>query len=75
MGDGRRWTAPRRGRTAPAGDLIMRNPRRDLYGGWPDSATVAWLETATTEITAGIAEGAHRPLDVRVFVREAARGR
>ena len=40
---------------------------RTLYGGWPDAATLAWLEGHTREITAGI-PGAHgRPL--RVFVR------
>jgi 4-amino-4-deoxy-L-arabinose transferase-like glycosyltransferase len=66
------WTAERRRRMEA--DTALRvfvvEPGRDLYGGWPDSATVAWLEASTTEITAEVAARAGRPeLPLRVFVR------
>jgi hypothetical protein len=41
-----------------------------LYGGAPDPALLAWLESATREITGEIEAGAGRRLGVRVFVRE-----
>jgi len=41
------------------------DPSQRFYGGWPDSATLAWLERDTREITAGI----DRRLEVRVFTR------
>jgi 4-amino-4-deoxy-L-arabinose transferase-like glycosyltransferase len=41
-----------------------------LYGGAPDPALLAWLESATREITGEIEAGAGRRLGVRVFVRQ-----
>jgi 4-amino-4-deoxy-L-arabinose transferase-like glycosyltransferase len=68
------WTAGRR-RELMA-DTALRvfvvDPQQVLYGGWPDSAMVVWLESSTTEITAAIARRADRPLALRVFVRGAA---
>jgi 4-amino-4-deoxy-L-arabinose transferase-like glycosyltransferase len=68
------WTRARRDRIL--GDSALRafvvDPARIAYGGWPDSATVAWLERSTREITPEIAARAGRPLAVRVFVREPA---
>ena len=65
------WTAQRR--AAIAADTALRafivDPARTAYGGWPDSATVAWLEWGTREITPEIEARAHRPIAVRVFVR------
>jgi hypothetical protein len=65
------WTAERR--RAMEADTALRvfvvDPGRGLYGGWPDSATVAWLEAATTEITGEVAARAGRPIPLRVFVR------
>lgn len=61
------WTDERR-REVQA-DTALRvfvvDPARELYGGWPDSATVAWLERATTEVT-GTVPGRTA---LRVFVR------
>jgi len=72
------WTAERH-RQVEA-DTTLRvfvvDPSRELYGGWPDSATVAWLETATTEITDEVVTPAGAPAGsprghpaLRVFVR------
>jgi 4-amino-4-deoxy-L-arabinose transferase-like glycosyltransferase len=66
-----RWTAEHRRRVEA--DTALRvfvvDPSRELYGGWPDSATVAWLETATTEITGEVATREGRPTTLRVFLR------
>lgn len=66
------WTSERR-RELMA-DTALRvfvvDPQQIFYGGWPDSTTVAWLESSTTEITAAIAAQAGRPLALRVFVRD-----
>jgi hypothetical protein len=71
------WTDERR-REVQA-DTALRvfvvDPQQVFYGGWPDSATVAWLESSATEITAAIAEHAGRPLSLRVFVRGVAGSR
>lgn len=56
-GDGPRW--------------FVVDPARRLYGGCPDSATLAWLERDTREVTAEIARGRTRPLEVRVFTTAA----
>ncbi len=72
------WTDERRRRLEA--DTALRvfvvDPRQELYGGWPDSVTVAWLERATTEITdevaapVGTRAGAPRGgRTLRVFVR------
>lgn len=45
------------------------DPTRTAYGGWPDSATLAWLESDTREITQEIEAQARRKISVRVFVR------
>jgi 4-amino-4-deoxy-L-arabinose transferase-like glycosyltransferase len=68
------WTDERR--HAVQADSALRvfvvDPGRGLYGGWPDSTTLAWLESSTTEVTARISARWGRPLAVRVFVRGAA---
>jgi hypothetical protein len=65
------WTARRQ--AAIVADTALRafivDPSRTAYGGWPDSATVAWLEGGTREITSEIDGHAHRSIAVRVFVR------
>ena len=65
------WTDQRR--TAIVADTTLRafvvDPDRTAYGGWPDSATVAWLEGGTREITHEIEARARRSIAVRVFVR------
>jgi len=46
------------------------DPSQRFYGGWPDSATVAWLERERRELPAS-AWGATGELgDLRVFVRD-----
>ena len=54
---------------AIAADTSLRafvvDPAQRFYGGWPDSATLAWLERDTREITGEI----DRRLEVRVFTR------
>jgi len=71
------WTDERRSEVEA--DTALRvfvvDPQQVFYGGWPDSSTVAWLESSTTEVTAAIAEYAGRPLALRVFVRGAAGSR
>ncbi|HEY2955732.1 MAG TPA: glycosyltransferase family 39 protein [Candidatus Eisenbacteria bacterium] len=58
---------------AIAADTSLRafivDPAQRLYGGWPDSATVAWLERDTREVTGAIERDAGRRIEVRVFVR------
>jgi 4-amino-4-deoxy-L-arabinose transferase-like glycosyltransferase len=68
------WTEERRRelKADTALRVFVVDPGRGLYGGWADSATVAWLESSTTEITAAVAGGADQPLALRVFVRAAA---
>uniref|UniRef100_A0A832MK63 Glycosyltransferase RgtA/B/C/D-like domain-containing protein n=1 Tax=Eiseniibacteriota bacterium TaxID=2212470 RepID=A0A832MK63_UNCEI len=75
---GRYWGSPYRPwraaqRESVAADRALRafvvDPSRRLYGGWPDSATLAWLEAHTRELTDSIAAARGRPLGVRVFVR------
>ena len=69
---GRPWTEERR--IAVVGDTALRafviDPSGGSYGGWPDTATVAWLERSTREITAEVEARAGRPLALRVFVRD-----
>jgi 4-amino-4-deoxy-L-arabinose transferase-like glycosyltransferase len=71
------WTDERR--SEAEADTALRvfvvDPRQVLYGGWPDSSTVAWLESSTTEVTAAITERTGRPLALRVFLRGAADSR
>jgi hypothetical protein len=45
------------------------DPGQDFYGGWPDSSTLRWLESSTTEITGQVAEARGRAIALRVFVR------
>ncbi len=68
------WTDARRREVQAdtALKVFVVDPQQELYGGWPDSMTVAWLESSATEVTAAIAERAGRPLTLRVFVRGAA---
>lgn len=49
--------------------VFVVDPTRSFYGGWPDSATVRWLERETTEITTRIPPGPHGERPLRVFVR------
>jgi hypothetical protein len=66
------WTPERRARIAA--DTALRvfvvDPAGGAYGGWPDSAAVAWLARDTRELTSEIAARAGRPIGVRVFVRD-----
>jgi len=52
--------------------VFVVDPRREAYGGWPDSATVAWLERSTREVTADIRARTGHPPAMRVFLRGAA---
>lgn len=65
------WTAQRR--EAIERDTTLRafviDPAQTTYGGWPDSTTLAWLESDTHEITREIETQARRRIGVRVFVR------
>jgi 4-amino-4-deoxy-L-arabinose transferase-like glycosyltransferase len=58
---------------AIAADTSLRafvvDPAQRLYGGWPDSAALAWLERDTHEITEEIERDAGRRLELRAFVR------
>jgi hypothetical protein len=75
---GRYWGTPvapwrAQDRVAITADTALRvfvvDRERTLYGGWPDSATVAWLEGSTREISDEIAgPGEARPR-FRIFVR------
>lgn len=76
---GRYWGTPRDPWTRERREAIARDtalkafiidPGGTAYGGWPDAATVAWLEGGTREITREIESRARRPIQVRVFVRE-----
>jgi hypothetical protein len=42
---------------------------RSFYGGWPDNATLAWLERDLHEVTAEVAWGPARARPLRIFVR------
>lgn len=68
----RRWTPERH--AALATDSMVRafvvDTTQRFYGGWPDSAALAWLEGNTREITGEISARRGRPLELRVFVRE-----
>jgi 4-amino-4-deoxy-L-arabinose transferase-like glycosyltransferase len=75
---GRYWGTPRApwragDRTTVAADTALRvfivDPTQQAYGGWPDSATLGWLESSTREVTGAIEREAGRPIAVRVFVR------
>lgn len=65
------WTARRRRQVESDTSLraFVVDPRQDLYGGWPDSTTLRWLETSTTEITQQVGEAEGRAIALRVFVR------
>lgn len=49
--------------------VFIVDPDRELYGGWPDQATLAWLEGTMREVTAQVAARSGRPIRLRVFVR------
>jgi len=65
------WTAERF--AALKSDRNLRvfvvDPTRSFYGGWPDSATVTWLERNTREITRELPAGPGGERPLRVFVR------
>lgn len=71
------WTSARR-RSVEA-DTALRvfvvDPRQESYGARIDSATLAWLEDSTREVTAAVAGRAGRPIALRVFVRGESAGR
>ena len=46
------------------------DPSQRFYGGWPDSATVAWLEHERRELPASAWGGTGEPSGLRVFVRD-----
>ena len=68
----RRWSPERH--AALATDTTVRafvvDATQRFYGGWPDSAALAWLEGNTREITDEISARRGRALELRVFVRE-----
>jgi 4-amino-4-deoxy-L-arabinose transferase-like glycosyltransferase len=67
----RPWTAERL--AAVRADTGLRvfvvDTTRSFYGGWPDAATLAWLEGDLREVTAAIPWGPAREHPLRVFVR------
>ena len=66
----RPWTAARLAQTQSDTSLrvFVVDTSRSFHGGWPDDATLAWLERDTREITSELlASPFTRPL--RVFVR------
>jgi 4-amino-4-deoxy-L-arabinose transferase-like glycosyltransferase len=78
---GRYWGTPLASWTpedlaAVAADTSLRafvvDPAQRFYGSWHDSATLAWLERDTREITGEIERAAGRRLEVRVFTRRSA---
>jgi hypothetical protein len=46
------------------------DPSQRFYGGWPDSATVAWLERERHELPASAWGATGEPGGLRVFVRD-----
>lgn len=46
------------------------DPSQRFYGGWPDSATVAWLEQEMREVPRSAWGGRDRPEALRVFLRK-----
>jgi hypothetical protein len=65
------WSEAQRLGVATDPDLraFVVDPAERFYGGWPDSATLGWLERDTREITGEIERQAGRRLEVRVFLR------
>lgn len=67
----RPWTEARAARlmagTGPSWFVV--DPGGRLYGGRPDSATIAWLETQTREVTEEVVRASGRDIEVRVFER------
>ena len=65
------WSAGRAPalRDDPRLRVFIVDPTRSFYGGWPDSATVRWLEHETREVTAEMPPGPHGERPLRVFVR------
>jgi len=65
------WTAARFAalREDPRLRVFVVDPSRTFYGGWPDSATVTWLEQHTRELTRELPAGPHGERPLRVFVR------
>ena len=63
--DGRAGAGLRHGRQIHVVHEDVVDPRQTLYGGWPDSTALTWLEHSTREITGDI--GSQR---LRVFVRD-----
>jgi 4-amino-4-deoxy-L-arabinose transferase-like glycosyltransferase len=65
------WTAERfaqvRADTALRAYVV--DPSRSFYGGWPDSATMAWLEREMREVPRRAWGGGSRPEALRVFLR------
>ena len=49
--------------------VFVVDPSQTFYGGWPDSATLVWLERGTHEITSRLPAGPHGERPLRVFVR------
>lgn len=49
--------------------VFIVDPDRELYGGWPDSSTVRWLESSMREVTNEVRAHSDRPIRLRVFVR------
>ena len=65
------WSQERR--EAVEADTLLRvfvvDARQERYGGWPDSATVRWLERSTREVTNDPALRSGKSAGIRIFVR------
>ncbi len=68
---GRPWSAERF--AAVRADTSLRvfvvDTTRSFYGGWPDSATLGWLERETHELTRALPPGSTHDRPLRVFAR------
>jgi len=66
------WTAERFAalQADTATRVYVVDPSRRFYGGWPDSATVTWLERERRELPASAWGGSGEPGGLRVFIRE-----
>jgi hypothetical protein len=65
------WSAERFAavRADTALHIFVVDTTQTFYGGWPDAATLAWLEHETREITRSLPPGRTRSGPLRIFVR------
>ena len=67
----RPWTAERFAavRSDTTLHVFVVDTTRSFYGGWPDSATLVWLEHETRELTPPRPPGRTAVRPLRIFVR------